>query len=384
MTVDEIPESPILALVEQIFRKRQAGEKVLGLHIGEPDLPTPPGIRDAATRALNEGWTHYAPSAGLPELRSAIAGRLRHRNRLEVRSEDVVVTPAKFAIYATLLATVGPGDEVLLPNPTYLFEQPVRLAGATPVFVPLQEDFSLDPDALFAAVTPRTKLVMIATPSNPTGRVLRRSELRHLLEIAAKNHLTVVSDETYDALVYDGTHVSPGSLLEDDTPVVTIGSFSKRYAMTGWRAGYVAAPSPIRERIVTVIEHTLTCLPPFIQRACLWALENGAKDEERMRETFRERRDHLVARLEDLPGVTCVAPEAAFYAFPRYDLPFSSVELASQLLREESVAVVPGVAFGPDGERHLRLSFTSSLDDLEEASQRLRRFLERHGAGRGG
>jgi aspartate aminotransferase len=383
MLVDEIGESPILGLIDQIFRLKESGEKVIELHIGEPDFATPAGIRDAAYRALNDGYTHYVSAQGMPELRNAIAARLATRNRIPATAEDIVVLPAKFGIYATLLATVGPGDEVLLPDPTYLFEQPIRLVGATPVYFPLKRDFSFDPNALFDAITPRSRLLILVSPSNPTGRVLRKSDVRDAVDIARKKGLTIVSDETYESLVYDGTHTSPASVADAAVPVVTIGSFSKLYAMTGWRAGYLAAPPQIRARIVKVMEHTLTCLPPFIQRACLWALENGRADEERSRATFRERRDHLLARLEDLPGITCTVPEGAFYAFPEYDLPLSSVEFCARLLAEEHVALVPGVAFGPGGERHVRIAYTNSFDALEEGTIRLGRFLERNGAQRG-
>jgi aspartate aminotransferase len=383
MLVDEIGESPILALIDQIFRLQASGEKVLPLHIGEPDFDTPQGIRDAAYRALNEGYTHYVSSQGLPELRTAIATRLAARNRIPATADDVVVLPAKFAIYAALLATVNAGDEVLLPDPTYLFEQPVRLMGAKPVYFPLRRDFSFDPNALFDAITPRSKLLILVSPSNPTGRLLRRAEVRDAVDIARTKGLTIVSDETYESLVYEGTHVSPASVAGGEVPVITIGSFSKLYAMTGWRAGYLAAPSPIRERVVKVMEHTLTCIPPFVQRACVWALANAGADEAQFREKFRERRDHVVARLQDLPGLSCEMPEGAFYAFPRYDLPVASVDFTAGLLREEHVAVVPGVAFGPAGERHLRLAYTRPMAELEEGVARLGSFLERHGARRG-
>jgi aspartate aminotransferase len=381
--LDEIEESPILALIDQIFRARAQGQSVLTLHIGEPDFETPAGIRDAAYRAMNEGFTHYAPAAGLPELRTAIAGRLAERHRIPATAEDVVVVPAKFAIYATLLATLEPGDEVLLPDPTYLFDQPVRISGARPVYAPLTRSFELDPDALVAAITPRTKLLVLVSPGNPTGHVSRKHEVKTAIEIAQARGLTVVSDETYESLVYDGTHISPASLAPPEVPVVTVGSFSKIYAMTGWRAGFVVAPPKIRERIVKVVEHTLTCIPPFIQRACLWALENAAADETRFREKFRERRDHLMARLDDLPGITCVPPEGAFYAFPAFEPKMSSVEFCRALLEEEQVAVTPGIAFGPSGERHVRIAYTNSLDTIDAAMERLARFLERRGARRG-
>jgi len=383
MIVDEIGESPILSLIDQIFELRQRGENVLGLHIGEPDFDTPIGIRDAAYRAMNEGRTHYVSAQGLPELREGIAARLSSRHRIPSTASDIVVLPAKFAIYATLLATLSAGEEVLLPDPTYLFEQPVRLAGGRPVYFPLRKDFSLDPEALERSITPKSRLLFLVTPSNPTGRVMRRDEVRIALAIAREHRLTVVSDETYESLIYEGTHVAPASLAAGEVPVVTIGSFSKSYSMTGWRAGFACAPPETRARLVKVMEHTLTCLPPFIQRACLWALENAGSDEKRFREVFRERRDSLLARLDDLPGISYARPEGAFYVFPSYELPLSSVEFTRQLLKEEHLALVPGVSFGPAGERHVRISYSSPIELLDDGMRRLGNFLERHGASRG-
>ena len=375
MSIDEVTESPILALIDQIFRLRQRGEPVLGLHIGEPDFDTPTGIRDAAYRAMNEGFTHYVSAQGMPELRDAVARRLRERNRIPAAADDVVITSAKFAIFATLLATVRAGDEVLLPDPTYLFEQPLQLVGGRPVFVPLRPDFSLDAEALRSAVTARSRVLILVSPANPTGRVLRRDEVRAAVEIARDAHLTIISDETYESLIYDGEHVSPGAVAGPDVPVVTVGSFSKLYAMTGWRTGYAVAPPEIRERLVKVMEHTLTCLPPFIQQACLWALANASAEEERFRAAFRERRDHLLARLATVDGLSTVRPEGAFYAFPRYELPLGSLEFCSRLLSQEKLALVPGVAFGPHGEQHVRISYTSPIPTLDDGVDRLERFL---------
>ena len=383
MSIDAVSESPILALIDQIFRMRQEGQTVLGLHIGEPDFDTPVGIRDAAYRAMNEGFTHYVSSQGMPDLRAAIAERLRSKNRVPASADDVVVMSAKFAIYATLLATIAPGDEVLLPDPTYLFEQPVRLVGARPIYFPLGRDFSFDPARLEAAVTPRSKVLILVSPANPTGRLLRRAEVKAALEIAQAHGLTVLSDETYESLIYEGTHVAPASLAAGGPPVVTIGSFSKVFSMTGWRAGFAVAPPEIRQRLVKIMEHTLTCLPPFIQKACLWGLANAGPDEIRFREIFRERRDELLNRLDDLPGISYVRPEGAFYVFPKYGLPWSSVEFASRLLEEERLALVPGVSFGPSGEHHVRISFSTPIEYLDDGMMRLGRFLERHGAMRG-
>jgi aspartate aminotransferase len=381
--IADVGESPILSLITQIARLRRAGETVLSLHIGEPEFDTPAGIVDAAHRAMVEGQTHYGPPQGMHDLRLALAERLSSRFQIPAEAKQVVILPAKMAIYATLLATLEPGDEVLLPEPTYLFDQPTRLAGGRPVFVPTRPDHSLDLEAIDGAVTPRSRLLILVSPGNPTGRVLRRDELRAVVEIARDRKLTIVSDETYSSLLYEGNHVAPASLAPDDVPVVTIGSFSKTYAMTGWRAGFTVAPTPIVQRLTAVVEHTITCVPPFVQRACLWALQNADGDAERFREQLRERRDHLLARLDDLPGISYVRPEGAFYVLPEYELETPSVEIARELLEEEHVAVVPGVAFGPSGEGHLRLSFTSAPPILDEATLRLGRFLERRGAARG-
>ncbi len=378
MLVDGIAESPILSLIDQIFRLQQRGEDILGLHIGEPDFETPLGIRQAACQALEEGRTHYTSAQGLPELRRALASRLKTHFRIPSTPESLVILPAKFAIYATLLACVNPGDDVLLPDPTYLFEQPVQLAGARPVYFPLREDFSLDLRSLEAQVTPRSRALFLVTPANPTGRVLRREEVEEALALAQRHHLTVVSDETYASLLYEGSLVSPASLAPEEVPVATIGSFSKEFAMTGWRIGFVNAPPAIAQRLVKVVEHTLTCLPPFIQRAALWALEHGGEDAARFRETFRHRRDLLCGLLEGAPGLSCPRPEGAFYLFPRFRAPLTSVKFSYALLKEERVAVVPGVAFGPRGEHHVRISYTAPDDVLREGAARIRRFLAVH------
>ena len=377
MLVDGIAESPILSLIDQIFTLRQRGETVLGLHIGEPDFETPSGIRQAACRSLEDGETHYTSAQGLPELREALSARLRDRFQIPSAAENLVILPAKFAIFATLLACVNPGEEVLLPDPTYLFEQPVQLAGARPVYFPLREDFSLDVGSLESRLTPRSRALFLVTPANPTGRVLRREEAEAALEVARRHHLTVVSDETYASLLYDGSFASPAALAPDHVPVVTIGSFSKEYAMTGWRIGFANAPLPIARRMVKVMEHTLTCLPPFIQRAALWALEHGDADAARFRATFRRRRDLVCGLLETIPGLQCPRPEGAFYAFPRFHAAMTSVEFSQALLREAHVAVVPGIAFGPHGEHHFRLSYTAPEEVLREAVARIRDFLAR-------
>ena len=376
MRVDEISESPILSLIDRIFEQRQRGVTILGLHIGEPDFETPAGIRAAAAQALEEGFTHYVAAQGLPELREAIAKRLRRVHAIPAEAGNVVVMPGKLAIYASLLSSVNPGGEVLLPDPTYLFEQPVQLVGARPVYFPLRKDFSFEPTALEAAITPRSRVLILTSPSNPTGRLLSRDEVVAALEIARRHDLTVLSDETYESLVYEGHHVAPASLPEGADRVVTIGSFSKMFAMTGWRAGYAVAPPAIRTRLVKVIEHVLTCVPPFIQRACLWGLQHAEPDVVRFREEFRRRRDRLFELLEGIPGLEVARPAGAFYMFPRYHRRWTSVEFCHRVLDAEKLALVPGISFGPAGEHHFRISYTAPIPALEEGARRLQHFME--------
>lgn len=378
MGLDEISESPILSLITRIFDMRQRGESVIGLHVGEPDFPTPPGICEAAYRSMREGHTHYVSAQGLPELRAAVARTLAQRYQIPADADDVVILPAKFAVYASFLATLGPGAEVLLPDPTYLFEQPIQLIGGRPVYVPLNPDFSLDIHALERARTDRTRAVVLVTPSNPTGRVLTSEEVHGAVRFAEDHSLVLLSDETYAPLIYEGSHIAPASVARRGASVVTIGSFSKAYSMTGWRVGYAVAPPEIRSRLVKIVEHTLTCVPPFIQDASVWALENAGADEERFREEFRRRRDHLLARLREIPGITCHRPQGAFYMFPRYDAPIGSIPLCERLLDEESLALVPGRAFGPHGEWHVRISYSSPEAVLDEGVERFARFLRRN------
>jgi aspartate aminotransferase len=367
----------------EVARAIRERREVFPLHVGDPELETPPGIREAAVRALAEGRTHYAPAQGLPGLRAAIAERWTSRHHVATGPENVAVLPAKFAIYASLAATIDPGDEVVFADPTYFFEEPVRLLGGRPVRFALRGDHSLDLEALHEAITPRTRAVILVTPGNPTGRVLRREELRAAAEIARERHVTVLSDEAYAELVYEGSHVPLASVAPSELPVITVGSFSKTYSMSGWRAGFALGPKESVQRIVRVVEHTITCIPPFVQEACRWALEHGEPGLEALRDKLRERRDVLLGRLDDLAGISYVHPEGAIYVFPSYDLDLSSREFALRLLAEEGVSVAPGAAFGPRGEGHVRIAYTVPPERLDQAAERLGAFLERHGASRG-
>ncbi len=379
----DLGENAAHALDRAATAAARQGREVFRLHIGDPDLATPEGIRDAAARAMAKGLTHYAPAQGLPGLRSAIVERWAKAHAVPADPEQVVVVSAKFAIFASLAATIDAGDEVLFADPSYFFEEPIRLLGGVPKRFGLRADFSLDLDDLDRAFTERTRAVVLVTPGNPTGRRLRRDELRAAGEIALAHKATLISDEAYSELVYEGDHVASASVAPAELPVVTIGSFSKTFAMSGWRAGFTIAPPEITARIVRVVEHTLSCLPPFVQEACRWALENAQGEATRLREQLRERRDQLLGRLDDLPGISYVAPDGAIYVFPEHDVGLSSEEFATRLLAEEGVAVAPGSAFGPRGEGHVRIAYTLPPALLNVACDRLQAFLERHGALRG-
>ena len=358
-----------------VMEARARGEDVLSLSGGEPDFPTPAHIVEAAKRALDEGFTKYTHPMGIPELRQAIAARAAKENGIPATPADVMVTPTKHGVYCACMALVDPGDEVLLPDPGWVSYEPmVRLAGGVPVPVLADEgtDFRMLPEAVAAAVTPRTKLVILNSPSNPAGGVLTREDVRGIAEVCADNDLYLVSDEIYEKLVYEGEHVSPAALPGMWERTVTVSGFSKTYAMTGWRLGWLlAAKGPLGE-IAKVQEHTLTCCTSFAQKAGVAALTGPEGPLQAMVAEFRARREVLLAGLKRL-GWPCAAPRGAFFAFPR--TPGRSSDLAERLLKEARVAVVPGSAFGAAGEGHLRLSYATGRDRITEGLERIARVL---------
>jgi len=347
---------------------RARGEKILSLSVGEPDFPTPPHIVEAAKRALDDGFTKYTNPMGIPELREAIAATAATGNRIPAKAADVMVTPTKHAVYCAIMALVDPGDEVILPDPGWVSYEPmVRLAGGVPVPVPADEStgFRMTAKTVAPWVTPRTKAIVLNSPSNPAGSVLSWDETRALADLCIDRDLFLLSDEIYERLVYDVPHVSPASLDGMWERTVTMSGFSKTYAMTGWRLGWLIAAKPLLSEISKIQEHTLTCATAFAQKGGVAALSGPQEDLKRMVEEFRVRRGVMMEGLAKL-GWPCSRPDGAFYAFPRTgDEP--SVELAQRLLTEAKVAVVPGAAFGRAGEHHLRLSFATNQGVIREA-----------------
>jgi aminotransferase len=354
---------------------------VISLGVGEPDFTTPPHIIEAGVRSLRGGRTHYTSNSGTMELRRALAAHLEQRYGVayDPEGEILITVGASEAVAAAMSALIDPGDEVVLHEPSYVAYLPaIVFNGGTPVLVPTRAEdaFELDPRAVAAAVTPRTKLIFIGYPCNPTGAVLDESRLRAIASIAARHDLAVLSDEIYDRLVYsDHQHVAFSSLPGMRGRSVLVGGFSKAYAMTGWRIGYLCAPRELVEGIVKVHQYEIMCAPTTAQDAAVAALLGADVDVERMVHEYDRRRSMFVAGLNRI-GLPTFEPRGAFYAFPSIaGTGLSSAEFSERLLFEEKVAVIPGDAFGPSGEGYVRACYATSYEQLEEALVRIERFL---------
>jgi aminotransferase len=364
--------------IRRLFDLAQRTPGVISLGIGEPDFDTPGHVKEAAKRALDEGYTHYTPNAGFQDLREAIAEKLRSENRIEASPDEVIVTGGggTGALMLASMCLINPGDEVLIPDPGFVvYESMVLMAGGRPVYVPLREEegFAMKAEEVERLITPRTRVVVVNTPSNPTGGVMERGDLEAIAELAVKHDLYVISDEVYEKFVYDGhRHVSLASLPGMWERTVTVNSFSKTYAMTGWRIGYAAAPKPLVDEMVKLQQFSMVHAPAVSQRAALAALRGPQDFVALMVKEFDRRRRLLVERLNSIEGLSCPKPKGAFYAFLNIKgLGLSSEEAAERFLEQAGVVTVPGVAFGPSGEGYLRLSYARPIEQLEEACRRL-------------
>jgi aspartate/methionine/tyrosine aminotransferase len=367
----------VLARAKQLERE---GREIIHLEIGEPDFATPAHICEAGAAAIHAGHTHYCPSAGLPELREAAAEYLARTRSLAIRPENLLVANgAKPILFFTVLATCNPGDEVVYPDPGFpIYESAINWVGATPVPLPLHEerDFVFDPGELEARLSPRTKLVILNSPQNPTGGVAGRDELRAAAGLIASTDAWVLSDEVYSEMLYEGEFASiatePGMLER----TILLDGFSKTFAMTGWRCGYAAVPEPLVDPLVRFFVNSTSCVPPFVQLAGIAALQGPWDDIVAMMVEFRARRALVVEGLNALPGVSCRTPRGAFYAFPNVaGTGFGADELARRLLDEAGVAVLSGSAFGRVGRDNLRLSYANSQENLARALELMRAFL---------
>lgn len=382
--LSKIKPSPIRQIFDKAAALDAAGEKVFHFEIGRPDFDTPDVVKAATAASLDRGEVHYGPNAGTPELRAAIAEYLRSRRNTEYDpdTEVIVTIGANEAVFLALMAFCGPGDEVIVPVPAWAhYQSCVRLAGATPVPVPLNaaDNFSLDLDAIAAAMTERTRMVIICTPNNPTGGVASHSEIEKLAQILEPTDALLMSDEIYADLVYeDIEHVSPAAIGNLRRRTLVIGGFAKAFAMDGWRLGWLAGPRELVTPALRVRQYTTVCPPTFLQPGAAAALREAGGDAEDMRREFEDRRRAGLKILSAVPGISVSKPDGAFYFYVTYPpaLAEPAEELAMRLLETERVAVVPGTAFDPEGGTHaIRISYACHIDDLTEGLKRIARTL---------
>jgi aspartate/methionine/tyrosine aminotransferase len=357
------------------------GRSVIHLEIGEPDFDTPVNVRAAAKKALDEGATHYPPFAGIADLRAAIAEDSTARKGFAVDPSQVFVTVGgKGVMVYAILALVDPGDEVIVPDPGYpIYESVTRFVGGTPVPIPIrmENEFRLDVDELASLITPKTKLLVINSPANPTGGVLTPNDVERIAELALRHDLIVLADEIYARILYDGAvHLSIASLPGMADRTIVLDGFSKTYAMTGWRLGYAIVPPPLIKAYGTLIINTISGATAFAQVGAIEALRGPQDAIDAMVAEFRARRDLVVDGLNEIPGVRCLKPQGAFYVFPEISATgLTGAELADRLLNDAGVCVLAGTAFGGLGTNHIRISYANSRENLAEALRRIDSFV---------
>lgn len=354
----------------------------ISLGVGEPDFDTPWHVREAGIDSLKEGRTFYTSNSGLMELREEICRYLKRRQGLTYHpsKETLITVGGSEAIDIGLRALLNPGDEVLIPQPSYVSYLPCAvLANGVPVVIELQEknQFKLTREELEAAITPKSKVLILPFPNNPTGAIMEKHELETLVDVIIEHDLFVISDEIYSELSYNGDHATVASLPGMQERTLLINGFSKAYAMTGWRLGYAAGPEFLIEQMTKIHQFAIMCAPTTSQYAAIEAIRNGDADVAEMRESYNQRRRYLMQRFQEI-GLPCFEPHGAFYCFPNVQrFGMTSDEFATRLLQEEKVAVVPGTAFGDSGEGFLRISYAYSLDSLKQALERIENFIKR-------
>ncbi|MDQ7829517.1 MAG: pyridoxal phosphate-dependent aminotransferase [Armatimonadota bacterium] len=370
----------VLARAKELERQ---GRHIVHLEVGEPDFDTPAHIKDAAVRALQEGYTHYTPTAGLWEAREVVAEYVARTRRIPVQPQEVVLTTgAKPVMFFAMLMLVEPGDEVVVPNPGYpIYESMARFAGGAVKPLPLRErnDFRVDPEELRSLLSPRTRLVVLNSPHNPCGSVLTADDLTAIAEAVQRTNAWVLSDEIYGRITYGVEAPSIASLPGMQERTIILDGFSKTYAMTGWRLGYGVMPAALAERMTQLATNATSCPAAFTQVAGMEALRGPQDAVDRMVAEFRRRRDHIVQGLNAIEGITCRTPLGAFYVFPNVTgVDVDSQRFASFLLNEMGVAVLAGTAFGSSGQGYLRLSYAASIAAIDEGLQRIAEGVRRY------
>jgi aspartate aminotransferase len=361
--------SATVEMTEHVRAARASGRKIIGLSSGDPNIDTDPRIIEAAEKAMRAGDTHYGPPAGLPALREAIAARELKRSGVRYDPADIIITPGgKFALLTALMGVVQAGDDVLVPEPGWVSYGPcVHLCGGTPVGISMLDH--IDPAALERLATPRTKAIILNSPVNPTGRVFSTEEIAALTAFAVKHDLWILFDQVYSDLLYQGTFPAPQGQPGGQERVLVIDSLSKTFGMTGWRLGYLATPPGIAKTVIKFIQHSIYCVPGFVQAAGITALSLFDEVVPGYRQMFRSRLETAAKRLAEVPGIACEMPPATFYLFP--SVAATDTAVAKRWLDEINVATVPGSSFGASGAGHLRLSLTCSDRELDEALERI-------------
>jgi len=375
MFLKDLERSPSLEMVNLVLAKIAKGEKVVSLAIGEPSFNTPDEIIEVAHESMRSGNVHYVPAYGTMEVREAIKRKVARKNGIHAEIANAIFCTTKFSVYASLVAASNKTYDALLPNPGYFYSEPVILSGGRPVYYKLKKDFSLDIDEIKKKTTRRTKVILVNSPSNPTSKVLRRSELEKLYDFCKDRKIFIISDEAYEDLVYEGQHFSVGSLEQKPEIVISLFSLSKSYAMTGWRAGYVVASERVIYLINKFLENTVTCFPPFIQTASAYALNKCDRYISEFRNELEKRKRLLEKEISEIDALEPPKIEGAFYAFPRYTKKMRSRELTKALLEKYGVALLAGTSFGPAGESHIRFSFSMSPETIEEGMNKVKAFF---------
>ncbi|MFB0508062.1 MAG: pyridoxal phosphate-dependent aminotransferase [Thermodesulfobacteriota bacterium] len=382
--MESIPFSGIRKIFEEVNRRQAVGEDIVRLEIGRPDFDTPTHIKEAARRALDEGKVHYSSNYGVPELREAIAQKLKQDNALfyDPATEIIVTVGANEAVFIAMMALLNPGDEVLIPDPCWLhYFYCTQMTGAVPISVPMREEKGFNPhiDDFRSRITPKTRMIVINTPNNPTGAVYTSEVLEELAQLAREKDLLVLSDEIYEKMVYAGNgHFSIAGFPGMRERTVTVNGFSKIYSMTGWRLGYTAAHKDLTGAMIRIHQYTTVCATSFAQWGAIEALQGPQREAEMMVKEFDRRRKLVYGALMEMPGIEVVEPKGAFYVFPNIkSLGKSPEELSWYLLDEAKIAVVPGTVLGDYGADHIRISYANSYENLEIAMDRMRAALQK-------
>jgi len=369
----------VLARAKQLEAQ---GKEIVHLEIGEPDFDTPRNITDAAIKALNEGWTHYNPSAGLPDMRETIAQYISNTRNIKVNRDQVVVTPgAKPIMFFCILALVNEGDEVIYPNPGFpIYESVIEFVGGKAVPVQLREenDFRLDTEELKKLVTNKTKLIIINSPQNPTGGILTYDDLKAIADIALSKDIMVLADEIYSRIIYEGKHHSISTFPGMQERTIILDGFSKTYAMTGWRLGYGVMREDLAVLIAKLQTNSNSCTASFTQRAGIEALTGPQDEVARMDAEFKKRRDVIVEGLNAIPRISCRTPKGAFYVFPNVKkIGWEAKKLADYILNEGGVAALAGTSFGKFGEGYIRLSYANSIENIKKGVSLIEKALQK-------